>query len=244
MPPFDFKRFSVNHDRSSMRVGTDGVLLGAWAPMPQTPAPRILDIGTGCGLIALMAAQRCPTATITAIDIDSDSCCEARQNAATSPFADRVRVLLTSLQDYVHAADAMADTGPETFDLILCNPPFFDETLLPPDPARAAARHTASLPFDTLAQLSASLLADNGSMAVVMPTTVFDSFVPTAFACGLRLARRLDVRTTDRKPPKRTLAAFRLKPYDLQPVTEVMTLMHNGKRTPDYDLLTRDFYIH
>ena len=236
MSVFQFKQFSLHHDRSSMRVGTDGVLLGAWAELPDgnNLAPTILDIGTGCGLIALMAAQRCPAAHVTGIDIDAASVDEARLNVTASPFAARVTILQTSLQELMA----------EPFAAIICNPPFFEETLLPPDMARAAARHTSTLPFPILARCASKLLTPDGTFSLVLPTSAFDDFIHTAFAEGLRLARRLDVRTSPHKTPKRTLATFRHAPYDSAPVTAIMNLTNGSARSDDYARLTRDFYVH
>lgn len=235
MSDFVFKQFTVSHDKSSMRVGTDGVLLGAWAPLPATGG-RLLDIGTGCGLIALMTAQRCPTLEVTGIDIDAASVDEARANVLRSPFADRVHISHTALQDM---------PGKACFDAIVCNPPFFDEELLPPDAARAAARHTTTLPLPELARHAERLLAASGTLSVVLPTAVCDEFVLMAFAYGLLMRHRTDVRTTATKPPKRSLATFCREPKDDDPTMDELILCTEGNiRSRDYARLTEAFYIH
>ena len=232
---FQFKQFTIHHDRCAMKVGTDGVLLGAWAPLIQ---PRhILDIGTGSGLIALMLAQRYPQAQVTGIDIDTASIEQAAANVAASPFAERVAVKCQALQAL---QDATA-----SFDAIACNPPFFEETLLPPDAGRAAARHTTSLPFQELVTISAQLLCDGGRFCVVLPTTAFDAFRLLCFREGLFLVARCDVQTSPRKAPKRTLACFTKgsKTSPAQTTTTQLILMENGHRSSDYTALTRDFYL-
>ena len=147
-PYFRFKQFTVWHDRCAMKVGTDGVLLGAWAGQErlgetQVNHPRnILDIGTGSGLIALMLAQRFPQARITGIDCDKDAAMQAMENFTGSPWADRLRAVRTGLQDFCRDTA----TAAERFDLIVSNPPFYDNTLTNPDSRRSAARHTLRRP--------------------------------------------------------------------------------------------------
>ena len=136
-PGFRFKQFFVRHDRCAMKVGTDGVLLGAWAPTnPLTPNPltRILDIGTGSGLIALMLAQRCPDAQIAAIDIDPDAVAQARENFAASPWSDRLHVAQSSLQEWQMGNGKCGND--KWYDLIVSNPPYFTASLKNPDAAR------------------------------------------------------------------------------------------------------------
>ena len=134
---FTFKQFHVEQDRTAMKVGTDGVLLGAWAEGGCT----ILDIGTGTGLVALMMAQRFEDAQVVGIDIDPDASEQARENVAASPFASRISILHTSLQAF---------STERKFDAIVSNPPYFEHSLKNPDAARAAARHADSLPFADL----------------------------------------------------------------------------------------------
>ena len=148
-PYFRFKQFTVWHDRCAMKVGTDGVLLGAWAGpgrpggmsggSPQT----ILDIGTGSGLVALMLAQRFPEAQVTGIDSDAEAAAQARENFAVSPWPQRLRAAHISLQEFCRGTAATA--AARRFDLVVSNPPFYDTTLTSPDPLRTAARHTGSL---------------------------------------------------------------------------------------------------
>ena len=220
-----------------MKVGTDGVLLGAWAPLSDDE--RILDIGTGSGLIALMLAQRYPHSTLLGIDIDKDAIEQARENIAASPFAERVSVKAQSLQDLLLS---QTDATAPPFTSIVCNPPFFEDSLLPPDASRTAARHTASLPFSELILAASTLLSHGGRFCVILPTSAFDAFHLSCFARGLHLEVRCDVQTTVRKAPKRTIACFR-KEMEVVRQDEQLILMENGQRSQAYAQLTRDFYL-
>lgn len=223
-----------------MKVGTDGVLLGAWG---MVAPPCILDIGTGTGLIALMVAQRCPQAQVLGIDIDGVAVEQARENVAASPFADQVSIRQQSLQELAEEADS------NHFSAILCNPPFFEESLLPPDTRRSQARHTNTLPFHILIQATSRLLLPNGSFSVILPTNAFEDFRRSCFAAHLICKRLCHVQTTPAKAPKRVLATFRFSsalPLQEEHVTcDVTTLILNKgtARTPEYAALTSDFYL-
>lgn len=260
---FDFKQFRIYHDRCAMKVGTDGVLLGAWAPFynpsldnsTESTAPNsrtaafmnVLDIGTGSGLLALMIAQRYPTARITAIDIDAEAAAQAADNALASPFANRITVVHASIQDFAatqqHPFSTTADVGcRESFQAIICNPPFFENSLLAPDAQRATARHASTLSFDELISTAALLLADGGQFAVVLPSEAFTSFHHLCFASGMNLEAECQIHTTSTKPPKRILACFRKGPVH-NVSNQHLTLTVDGHRSPDYAALTADFYI-
>ena len=231
---FRFRQFSVRHDRCAMKVGTDGVLLGAWAPGGRS----ILDIGTGTGLIALMMAQRFPEAHVTGIDIDGDAALQARENAAVSPFAPRIEVAHSSLAGFVAAA-----SPPLSFDSIVCNPPFFLHSLKNPDARRSVARHADSLPFADLFRGVAALLAPSGVFSAIVPAEVFEAFTAEASIAGLFVSRLTRVRTTPRKPPKRSLVAFsRLRPDTLAEEECVMSRA-DGSRSEWYRGLTAGFYL-
>lgn len=229
---FTFKQFSVAHDRSSMKVGTDGVLLGAWAEVHQ--AQRILDIGTGCGLIALMAAQR-SRAMVTGIDIHLPSVEQARHNFLQSPFADRLAAVSADLRSYVPQ---------DSFDCILSNPPFFQESLLPPNAARAAARNTALLPFPSLVQHAVRLMAPQASLQMVLPHSAAPTLLHLCSMMGLTLLRRTDVCTLPGKPPKRVLMHWVNQPTQ-EPIRHDMLSLSDreGQRSPQYRELTQDFYL-
>ena len=216
-----------------MKVGTDGVLLGAWAGVRPSDR-RMLDIGTGTGLIALMLAQRSPEAFVTGVDIDDVS--QARENADASPWGGRVAFERCPVQEFA---------APEPFDLIVSNPPFFVDSLTCPDEGRTAVRHAVHLPYDELRDAVLRLLAPAGRFAVILPTAEAARFLAVC-AGRLALVRRTDVRTTPRRPAKRALMEF-VRAEDAAPVPETSELVvGTGEHecyTPEYRALTRDFYL-
>lgn len=232
---FHFKRFSVSWDGGAMGVGTDGVLLGAWAGIPRG-AQRLLDVGTGSGLIALMLAQRAPEAEVTAIDISAAAAATARANAAGSPFATRISVEQADVRSYDAA-------GP--FGLIACNPPYFPAAPQPSGTARSMARSFETLSPGELVAAAARLLAPGGSLAVVVPAALAEEIAMLAWEHDLLLSRRTDVATVEGKSPKRTLLQFTLTSRAGIPLSrDTLTLMRpDGRRTEQYAALTRDFYL-
>lgn len=250
---FAFKQFVIRQDRCAMKVGTDGVLLGAWAAnglsLPfSRPSCSILDIGTGTGLIALMMAQRFPSASVDAIDIDSGAVAQARENVAASPFSARVRVAGCSLQQLAgHPAEGVATWFHRQsfagYDMIVTNPPFFVNSLKNPDLRRSMARHSDKLPFSDLFRGVKVLLADEGVFAAVIPVDLEEPFSSEAYISGLFVSRRTYVKTVDRKPPKRLLVEYRKsRPEHDEDTTEIMS-DSNGIRSEWYAKLTDDFYI-
>ena len=230
---FAFKRFAVRQDRCAMKVGTDGVLLGAWA----RGGRKVLDIGTGTGLIALMVAQRCPGAAVTAIDIDAAACSQAAGNIAASPFAGRVEVAHRSLQDL--AADA---PGP-LFDSVVSNPPFFADPPVGAVTRRTLARQAVALPYRDLFAGVSRLLSPGGAFSAIIPTDRLGDFMAESFIHGFFLHRRCLVRTVEGKPPKRALVEFSLSRP--QCVEEEERCLHaaGGVRSGWYAALTSDFYL-
>ena len=230
-----------------MKVGTDGVLLGAWAEGGQ----RILDIGSGTGLISLMMAQRFPEAQVWGIDIDPDACMQARENVAASPFADRVGIACCALQNL---SDELLVRGSEEliemkegegnlFDAIVSNPPFFVNGLKNPDSKRAMARHSDSLPFSVLMKGVKRWLSDEGVFSAIVPADVLESFVSEAYCSGLSLVRQCGVKTVERKQPKRYLVAFsKRRTGMLDKCTEIMT-DSDGNRSEWYAKITEEFYL-
>ena len=182
-----------------MKVGTDGLLLGAWAQ----GGKHVLDIGTGTGLIALMMAQRFPDAHVDAIDIDADAASQAEDNACRSPFADRVALRCVSLQEYV---------AERKYDSIVCNPPFFTQSLQSPDSKRTLARHSIALPFDDLFRHARRLMSEDGVLSIVVPSDALSQIETAAVMNNLFLVRRCLVRTTRKKPARRLLLSFSQKP--------------------------------
>ncbi|MBE6196026.1 MAG: methyltransferase domain-containing protein [Rikenellaceae bacterium] len=216
-----------------MKVGTDGVLLGAWVPL--RPEDRLLlDLGTGCGVIALMLAQRQADARITALDIDPDCVEQTRENAERSPWGGRITAVEAPVQEFF---------PPEPFDLIVSNPPYFENSLLSPDAGRSRARHTASLSFAELLQAADRLLTPEGRLAVVLPTEEAKRFRLLA-SQRFWLEARLDVRTTPRRPVKRSLMLFGRRQPAHEPAIEELVIQTAPETfTPEYRALTGDFYL-
>ena len=233
---FKFQRFTIHQDQCAMKVGTDGVLLGAWAQGGE----RVLDIGTGTGVIALMMAQRYAEAHVVAVDIDEAAVRQARQNADASPFGDRVEVVLSSIQDYATSCSLSLGEGlgevPAHFDSIVCNPPFFVDSLKAPDQQRSLARHADTLPFAELMRAAYRLLSDDGELSVVIPFDYRRRLDDEAFLCGFFPSRVCAVRTKSTKPVRRYLLAYRKRPCPC---------LHDELTIGDtrYQQLTRDFYL-
>lgn len=243
MSQFDFKQFSIRQERCAMKVGTDGVLLGAWAEGGQ----HILDIGTGTGVVGLMMAQRFPEAQVVGIDIDAEACEQARQNAAESPFDDRVEVLQAAVQNYslssASSHEPDAKKGTTVFDCIVSNPPFFVHSLTNPDPRKALARHANTLSFADLFAAVSRLLSTDGVFSAVIPFDVSEDFCSYASFSGLYLSRQYLVRPKSDKPVKRCLLAFRKQRPQVLERQEVCLQDAEGQRSDWYRQLTRDFYL-
>ena len=236
-PGFQFKQFYVRHDQCAMKVGTDGVLLGAWAG-ENTTYPRILDIGTGSGLIALMLAQRFERAQIIGIDIDIEASQQAHENFQASPWHTRLQVQHTALQDFSVNEEGL-------FDLIVSNPPFFQNSLKNPNYQRSTARHTDTLPHSVLLASVARLLKEDGRFCVILPTELTDSLLQTALQYGLHEQRRLEVYPTPQRPCKRILLDFGKK-KSVFPLQEKLIIEMEGRHnySPEYRQLTSSFYLH
>ena len=213
-----------------MKVGTDGVLLGAWAP-ECIAGGRILDIGTGTGVMAIMAAQRNPSARIVGVEIDEMSALQARENAEASPWADRVEIVNADIRSYEAAAP---------FDLVISNPPYFVDSLKSPDSGRTTARHTVSLDFGELMSAVERLLAPDGRFAVIVPAEVVSRVV--ASGC-LALRRRCDVRSKPSAGPIRTMMEFAAGYCGAPEFSELTIGDGKGGYTAEYVALTRDFYL-
>ena len=230
---FTFKQFVVHQERCAMKVGTDGTLLGAWADLARKDG-RILDIGTGTGLIALMMAQRYPEARVTAIDIDEGAVAQATDNVQNSPFADRIQVSL---------ADVKTFEPTETYDAIVCNPPYFNNALICPDNQRTQARHTLSLSYQQLMSAAWRLLSDEGVFSVIIPNDFFQQLESEAHLAGFFLTRVFGVRTIECKPIKRYLIELRKHPQKELIKKEVLIDDSPNVRSEWYRELTKEFYI-
>lgn len=234
-----------------MKVNTDGVLLGAVVPVYGADC-RVLDIGTGTGVIALMLAQRLTADTelssrmqplrILGIDIDPDAAAEAADNFASSEWAEA----LTSEEISLESLEVrLAGTASEAFDIIVSNPPYYDSSLTNPDGKKAVARHTdlpqGSLSYREVMEFAARHLSATGRLSVVLPSNQEFAALRYARMCGLHLSHLLRVRTVERKQPKRFIATFVTAPCECR--TQMLTIMEKGKYTDEYISLVKDFYL-
>lgn len=233
-PFFQFKQFTIRHDKCAMKVGTDGVLLGAWAGTES--CNRILDIGTGTGLIALMLAQR-SKAVIDAIDIDADACLQAQENAESSPFAGRINVRHCALADFAQAPTNL-------YDLIVSNPPYFVDSLKCPDRQRNTARHTDTLTLEDLLQDSRKLLAPQGRIALILPYDQKERLADCIRTQNLFLSKEISVIPVPGAEPKRLLAELTADPLASPVFTGQLTIeIARHQYTDEYISLTKDFYL-
>lgn len=234
-----------------MKVNTDGVLLGAVVPVCNADC-RVLDIGTGTGVIALMLAQRLTADTeqafrmqplrILGIDIDPDAAAEAADNFASSEWAEA----LTSEKISLESLEVrLAGNSSEAFDIIVSNPPYYDSSLTNPDGKKAVARHTdlpqGSLSYRDVMEFAARHLSETGRLSVVLPSDQEFAALRYARMCGLHLSHLLRVRTVERKQPKRFIATFVTAPCECHP--QMLTIMEKGKYTDEYISLVKDFYL-
>lgn len=235
---FQFKQFNIIDERCAMKVGTDGVLLGAVAHGGQ----HILDIGTGSGLVAMMMAQRFPDAKVTGIDIDLDACNQAKDNAVASPFSDRIEVINESLEDFALDNNGKTNGNEERlYDSIVCNPPFFENSMSCPDEQRTKARHSSSLPFSSLISISKALLSDDGVMTIIIPSDLITRIEEECAYESMFIVAKLHIKTVERKTPKRSILSIMKKSKPCNTTTQL--LMENGQRSEWYQRITQDFYI-
>ncbi len=228
---FRFKQFSVKHDRCAHKVGTDAVLLGAWVDV--TGVNRILDIGTGSAVIALMMAQRSALHThIDAIDISTEDCEQAKENVATSPWPNKVEVKNCALQKFES----------DSYDLIVSNPPFFIDSAKPPAEERTRARHTESLPPEDLLINARRLITSQGKLCLILPITEALSFIALAKHLGWHGTRLCEFRARDTKPVERLLFQLQLNDHEIKKESLIL-YEYDEEWTTDYKDLTRDFYL-
>ena len=251
---FHFKKFSVSNSRSAQKVGTDGVLLGAAALFPTITDGRhlrVLDIGTGTGVVALILAQRAEaegiTADITAIDIDRDAASEAAENFAESQWAPSLDAVNISLQDFaddIQSYDghpASGDAGAQRFDLIVSNPPYYDSSLPSADLQRNTARHTDSLSYREVITFSGDFLSPEGCLNLILPKQEETGMIRFAASFGLYPVHILNIRTTPSKPVRRIVASLG-RTRGTVTRSEVV-IQDCGGYTEDYKKLTGPYYI-
>ncbi len=232
---FQFRQFCVHHDRCAMKVGTDGVLIGAWPCVEG--AQRILDIGSGTGLVSLMMAQRAPQAQVWGVEIDPEAVRQSSENVHSSPFSERVHIVHQDVRDF----------HPDSpFDCIVCNPPFYREHTVSPDTGRRIARSTSSLPMNTLFDIVKEILTERGCFHVIIPTSLVSDVIAYSLSIGLELIRRCDVHTVQGKDAKRSMLSFSKFSDIYKPIVQIEHLVlqdSDGNRSQSYQLLTSEFYL-
>ena len=231
---FQFKQFAIQQDRCNMKVGTDGVLLGAWAPV--AGAKQILDIGTGTGLIALMLGQRSPGSSIHAVEIDAKAAEQARENAQASPWHEQVEIVQAAIQDYQRQCDTH-------YDLIVSNPPFFSGGTFSANQDKNSVRHTIKLPHGDLLSAVRNLLKPDGKFCVILPLIEGLRFEEIAETYKLYCTRQTEVHPTVKKPVERLLMQF--ERIEKEKSVDSLTIQKGGRNewTAEYIALTGDFYL-
>lgn len=232
---FSFKQFSIQQDQCAMKVGTDGVLLGAWAPIEHQPI-SILDIGTGTGLIALMLAQRSSAEQIDALEIDENAFEQAVNNFENSPWSDRLFCFHAGLDEFMEEPE-------DEYDLIVSNPPFYSEDYKTENEQRDLARFQDALPFEDLIEAADLLLSENGILAVIIPFKEETKFIDLAKDFELFPMKITHVKGTPTTEIKRSLLAFSRNENSTFPVDELIIETARHIYTPEYIALTKDFYL-
>jgi len=242
---FQFKQFSLEQDRCAMKIGTDGVLLGAWTPIENNPL-SILDIGTGTGIIALMLAQRSSAEhsslkgeqaqQIDALEIDEKAYEQATDNFENSPWNDRLFCFHAALDEFVEEPE-------EEYDLIVCNPPFYSEDYKSDNKQRDLARFQDAMPFENLIEAAALLLSENGIFSVIIPFKEEENFVALAKEHELFPLKITRVKGTPTSETKRSLLAFSRNTISNFTIDELIIETARHIYTPEYIALTKDFYL-
>ncbi|HEY0976942.1 MAG TPA: methyltransferase [Flavobacteriales bacterium] len=233
-PEFRFKQFTIRQDRCALKVGTDGVLLGAWTDW--SGARRILDIGTGTSVLALIAAQRAPEAQVDGVEIDDDTAGQAAENAAASPWSDRVRI---------HRMDVRRMQASEPFDRIICNPPYYAGYSRAADERVGVAKHSEELLFPDLLQAVDRLLSSDGRVALIIPLNREQELLREAARFDLWPVRRCVVRYVAHRPAKRVLLDLARKEQGLSVQEEELTIERSGPfdYSPEYRALISDLML-
>lgn len=232
---FQFKQFSVEQDRCAMKIGTDGVLLGAWTPMPEN-AFSVLDVGAGTGIIALMLAQRSTAEQIDALEIDEEAYEQAVENFENSPWSDRLFCFHAGLDEFVEEPE-------DEYDLIISNPPFYTEDYKTENEQRDLARFEDAMPFEDLVEAADLLLSENGIFSAIIPYKEEEKFIALAKDFDLFPIKITRVKGTPTTEIKRSLLAFSRHISENFPVDELVIETSRHIYTQEYIALTKDFYL-
>lgn len=229
---FEFKQFTIRQDMCAMKVGTDSVILGAWSPVGNNIRCNILDIGTGTGILSIMAAQKNEMAQIKGIEIDRDAYLQAVENVKNSKWNRNIEIIYGDICEYKFD---------EKFDYIISNPPYFENSLKSYDKSRNIARHTDTLDFDKLMRAAGDLLNENGSFYVIIPTTSEDSICHSAIQNGIYLSNKTNIITKEGSTPKRIILEFKHK-FSTYTENSITIRDKTNRYTEKYIRLTYNFY--
>ncbi|MBI6529776.1 tRNA1(Val) (adenine(37)-N6)-methyltransferase [Proteus vulgaris] len=235
---FTFKQFFVAHDKCEMKVGTDGVLLGAWAPIENVK--KALDIGTGSGLVALMLAQRAnQIESIDGIELDENAALQATDNAQASQWCSLIHIYHCDIHHYVEQTQ-------DKYDLIVSNPPYFEPAIACRNDIREQARYTKTLTHEGLLDSAQSLITDNGLFCVVLPYAIGEQFIEIAEKKGWNIAKRVNIKDSADKPYHRILLAFQKQSEScIECNIEELIIRHNeGHYTDKFQSWVTDFYLY
>lgn len=232
---FSFKQFTIQQDKSAMKIGTDAVLLGAWCPIDNNPF-SVLDIGAGTGILSLMIAQRSNAEQIDALEIEENAYEQCVSNFENSPWSDRLFCFHAGLDEFVQEPE-------DEYDIIISNPPFFSEDFKTDNSQRDLARFQDALPFEDLVEAADLLLSENGIFAVVIPFKEEELFIKLCAQVELFPIKATRVKGSHTSPIVRSLLAF--KRYELSVLTanELVIEINRHEYTDDYINLTKDFYL-
>ncbi|RKR14439.1 tRNA1Val (adenine37-N6)-methyltransferase [Maribacter vaceletii] len=239
--PFTFKQFTIEQDRCAMKIGTDGVLLGAWTAINNSTY-SILDIGSGTGIIALILAQRSVAENIEAIELDGDAFEQCTENFENSPWGDRLFCFHAGFDEFVDEYTEEEPDESELYNLIVSNPPFYSEEVTSGNSARDTARQNTSLPFDELVEGASKLLTKNGSFSTIIPFKEEESFILLASKFDLFPKRITRVKGNASSEIKRSLLEFTFTKTKTL-VDELVIEKERHQYTNEYKELTKDFYL-
>ncbi len=231
---FHFKKFSIDDSAAAMKVGTDSVLLGAWVLCDKES--RILDIGAGSGILSLMMAQRNEKTAIDAVEADPDAADLAKLNVKLSPWPDQIHIFSTTIQEFSVKAK-------QKYSLIICNPPFFTNSLKAPDKARNLARHNDSLPVDELLDCTSMLLTENGKAAFIIPFDAYENWKIEAAKHHLFPKHLTWVKSSPAHAPHRAIILFSRKKQNVIPKNEICIYSSEKVHSQQYQEITKDFYL-
>ena len=232
---FSFKQFTVQQDKCAMKIGTDGVLLGAWCPIDNNPF-SVLDIGAGTGILSLMLAQRSNAEQIDSLEIDEEAYEQCVENFENSPWSDRLFCFHAGLDEFV-------DEPEDEYDIIISNPPFYSEDYKTDSSQRDLARFQDALPFEDLIEAADILLSENGIFAVIIPYKEEERFIDLCAEVELFPVKVTRVKGSYTTPIVRSLLAFKRYKLSVLTADELVIEINRHEYTDDYINLTKDFYL-